>query len=261
MRHFQPLKRVQKLATFIGNHEIANEMAEKAAVLKTIINDVGWNGEWYIYAKNDAGIPVGDKDEVDGNIHLNVQTWALFLNIADAEKSQKLFHILDNVLETKVGTQLVGPAYKKYRPGIGRITATVPGFFENGSIYSHSVAMKILADCVHNRGDRAMESFLKISPLNPNISVKQTGLEPYSFTNFFIGPENKTRFGQAPYSWFSGTVAWQHMLLYNWIIGFRPTFHGIYIQPCIPKAWDEVKMKRTFKKCHLYYKNSKWSGR
>ena len=245
---YSSFEKLHELAEFLGEKELSAEMSQKATELKEIINRVGWNGDWYIYAINDDGIRIGDKDETEGKIHLNAQTWALFLNIAEDEKVNKLFDIVDNVLETKFGPQVVYPAYKKYRPGIGRITAMIPGFFENGSIYAHAVAMKVLADCKYGRSEQGMNSFLSITPLNPNVDISQTGLEPYAFTNFFIGPENKTRFGQAPYSWFSGSVAWLHFLLYNWIIGFRPTYYGINIQPCIPKTWNRIKMERQLRK-------------
>ncbi|NIA31218.1 MAG: hypothetical protein GWP06_15080, partial [Actinobacteria bacterium] len=244
---YSSFKKLHELAEFLGDKELSFEMGEKAAELKEIINRVGWNGDWYIYAINDDGIPIGEKNETEGKIHLNVQTWALFLNIAEDDKSTKLFDLIDNVLDTEFGPQIVYPAYKKYQAGIGRITGMIPGFFENGSVYSHGVAMKILADCVYNRSEKAMESFLKVTPLNPNVNASRTGLEPYGFTNFYIGPENKARFGQAPYSWFSGSIAWLHSLLYGRIIGFRPMYHGIKIQPCIPKAWDRVKMERQLR--------------
>jgi len=33
----------------------------------------------------------------------------------------------------------------------------------------------------------------------------------------------------------------------NWILGIRPEYHGLLVDPCIPKAWEEFEVTRNFR--------------
>jgi len=35
----------------------------------------------------------------------------------------------------------------------------------------------------------------------------------------------------------------------QWILGIRPEYDGLMIDPCIPSSWDGFEVKRTFRGC------------
>ena len=119
------------------------------------------------------------------------------------------------------------------------------GLVENGSVYNHGVAFKIVADCLLGRGDNAYETLKKISYDNPN--NPDNGMEPYAISNMYIGPESKYRKGVAPMSWVTGTAGWMYRAIMEYIIGIRAVKNGLLIAPCFPKQWGHVRVERKFR--------------
>ena len=33
----------------------------------------------------------------------------------------------------------------------------------------------------------------------------------------------------------------------DWILGIRPQYHGLLVDPCIPKVWEELEVTRRFR--------------
>jgi cellobiose phosphorylase len=60
------------------------------------------------------------------------------------------------------------------------------------------------------------------------------------------GPEAPTH-GEAKNSWLTGTAAWNFVAITQWILGVRPEYEGLRIDPCIPSGWREFTMVRRFR--------------
>lgn len=238
-----------EIAEAAGRSDPAQQLRAWAVELKDAVNRHGWDGRWYIYAITDDGERVGSDRNAEGKIHLNVQTWALFAGVAEGARAASLLQIIDEVLETRYGPALMHPAYTGYIKGIGKVSAKNPGQAENGPIYSHGVLFKMLADVALGRGDKAMDSFLKVcpaSPLNAGEPDRFQG-EPFTTTRYLIGPACPERFGAAPYSYNSAMPTWTLHLLYERMLGVRPSYDGLIIDPCIPAAWDTFEVIRPFR--------------
>ena len=54
-------------------------------------------------------------------------------------------------------------------------------------------------------------------------------------------------FGEAKNSWLTGTAAWTFTNISQYILGIRPEFDGLCIDPCIPDYMKEFSVKRTFR--------------
>jgi len=250
-------RKVAELARHLGDTKVAREMTRKADALVKQINKVAWYKGQYTYAFDDDGSRIGCPDNPDGKLHLNVQTWAIFGGIADGEKRKRLFQLIDRRLDTPFGPVLIHPPYRKYQSYVGRISGMVPGMFENGAVYSHGVSMKVRADCHAGRGDKAFESFMKAQPINPEHDRDRVLVEPFASTNFFLGPGSKERFGAALYSWHSGSTSWFFLEAHQYILGLRPEYEGLRIDPCIPSQWKEAEAWATVRgaRYHLVVQN------
>ena len=54
-------------------------------------------------------------------------------------------------------------------------------------------------------------------------------------------------FGEGAFTWNTGTAAWMFMAAHQWILGVRPTYEGLLIDPVIPKGWREFYIEREFR--------------
>jgi cellobiose phosphorylase len=238
-----------EIAEAAGRAQPAADLRAWARELKDAVNRHGWDGRWYIYAITDDGDRVGSASNAQGRIHLNVQSWALLAGVAEGERARTVLEVIDRDLATRYGPVLMHPAYTQYIKGIGKVSGKNPGMAENGPIYCHGVLFKMLADCVHGRGNEALASYLQICAASPqNTSEPERFLgEPFATMRYLVGPACPEHFGSAPYSYNSGTPAWTLHLLYERMLGVRPGFDALLIDPCIPSAWEKYEVIRPLR--------------
>jgi cellobiose phosphorylase len=62
-----------------------------------------------------------------------------------------------------------------------------------------------------------------------------------------IAGKDAKRHGEAKNSWLTGTAAWNFVTISQFILGIKPDYNGLMIDPCIPKAWDGYKISRKFR--------------
>jgi cellobiose phosphorylase len=55
------------------------------------------------------------------------------------------------------------------------------------------------------------------------------------------------QFGLARNSWLSGTSSWTYQAATQFILGVRPTYKGLIIDPCVPRSWDAYTVTRVFR--------------
>ncbi len=223
-----------------------SDLLARAAIMADAVNDHGWDGEWYLRAINDRGEKVGTRMEEEGRIYLLPQVWAVMAGIADESRVKKLFKAVDEILETDCGSRVQFPPYTKPNMGIGRVTLLVPGIWENGTAYCHANSFKVVADCYAGRGDKAYSSFRTAMPDSEWNPSTHSGCEPYVMTNQFLGPENK-RAGKTLWAWMTGSASWYFRAMTQWMIGVRPDFDGLLIDPCLPSSWKKCSLERDFR--------------
>jgi cellobiose phosphorylase len=54
-------------------------------------------------------------------------------------------------------------------------------------------------------------------------------------------------FGEAKNSWLTGTAAWTLVALTQGILGIRPGYEGLVVDPCIAHAWEGFSATRRFR--------------
>lgn len=247
MALFRALNLMEELANKIGDKETSQEMALKASKLKGWINKYGWDGGWYLRAYDDEGEPIGSAKCEEGKIYLNPQTWAILSGVADGERVKKCLNVIDRQLYTELGPITLTPTYTQYRNNIGRISALLPGMWENAAVYNHACTFKILADCVIGRGNKALETIKKFIPSNRANLCNKSDNEPYVFPSFYIGPANPLRAGESITSWITATAGWMFRIVTEWMLGIRPEYEGLRIDPCIPSEWEVCRITRPFR--------------
>jgi cellobiose phosphorylase len=62
-----------------------------------------------------------------------------------------------------------------------------------------------------------------------------------------IAGKDAKNFGEAKNSWLTGTAAWTFLDVSQFILGIRPDYDGLLIDPCIPSTLDGFESKRDFR--------------
>ena len=53
--------------------------------------------------------------------------------------------------------------------------------------------------------------------------------------------------GEAKNSWLTGTASWNFYAVTQYMLGIRPEYDGLLIDPCIPQDWKGFKAVRKFR--------------
>ena len=62
-----------------------------------------------------------------------------------------------------------------------------------------------------------------------------------------IAGKDAFRTVEAKNSWLTGTASWNYAAITQYILGIRPDYDGLRVDPCIPAGWKEYKVIRTFR--------------
>ena len=230
--------------------QLSIDVADFAQARQQLTNKIlqyGLENDRFIYGYNDNGDKIGSSESKQAKIYLNPQTWAVLSGIADNHLARKLFTTVDAELKCKFGYKQCNPSYSHGTDSIGRASYFVEGLVENGAVYNHGCAFKIMADCLLGDGNLAYHDYLLMQANNAN--NPDNGMEPYAVSNMFIGEEcpYKSMRGYAPMSWITGTAAWLYRDLTEGILGVTAQFNGLRIRPCLPDSWDTVKISRVYR--------------
>lgn len=238
LRRRYNLSSVDGFAATLG--ELANEVADD-------INRHAWDGEWYIRAFDDSGRPIGSHVNTEGRIYLESQAFALISGVATGDRLAKVMRSVHEHLEVDYGLRLLAPSYSNFNPEVGRITAHIPGIWENGAVYCHGTAFYIAGLCRAGFPDLALALFHKLLGTNPLHPSMKSGLEPYILTNCFNGPDNGSQPGFARRSWTTGTAAWVMRYLAESLGGIYADYDGLRLAPSLPSSWARFRQKRWYR--------------
>jgi cellobiose phosphorylase len=239
------LREVEELARMIGETEVEAECRQRYDEFARRLNDVAWDGEWYVRTICGDGYRIGSKNNKEGSIYLNAQSWAVLSGIAPDERAQLCMQGVDRHLETDVGYRICNPPYTEYDPRVGRMSNSIPGHVENGGCYNHAAGFKGVADCVLGRAEQAWRTWVKVAPDNPQNPVTVSTVEPFCFTNSYS--LSRYAYGKAGNPMRTGTAAWLTILLVEWVLGARRSYEGLLIDPCLTKGIEHAGVVRTFR--------------
>lgn len=244
--HYWALTNFISCAKFIEKREDVEKYSTIRKRVKEVCDSQLWEEEWFIRGITASGRKIGTKQNAEGKIHLESNAWAVLSGAASKEQGEKAMDCVDRYLYTPYGIMLNGPCYTKPDEEIGFITRVYPGLKENGAIFSHPNPWAWAAECMLGRGDRAMKFYDSLCPYNQNDSIEIREAEPYSYCQFVVGKDH-TAFGRARHPFMTGTGGWAYFSVSHYILGIKPHFDRLLIDPCIPSDWKEFKVSRIWR--------------
>ena len=231
----------------IGKQEEAAKAQNHIDQMIAAVKENGWDGDWYLRAYDYYGNKVGSQENEEGKIFIESQGWCSMAEIGLEEGMvEKSLDAVKKHLDCDYGIVLNSPAFSKYYIEYGEISTYPAGYKENGGIFCHNNPWIMIGETILGRGDQAYDYYTKIAPSFLEDISELHKVEPYVYCQMIAGKE-AVKPGEAKNSWLSGTASWNFYTITQYILGVKPTYEGLLINPCIPKAWDGFKIKRVFR--------------
>ena len=244
--HVWALDNFTALARRLGRKGDAEKYEAMAARVKEVCRRVLWDGDWFLRGITAEGRPIGTHSDREGRVHMESNTWAVISGAADRAQGLSAMDKVDEYLYTEYGLMLNAPCYTKPDDAIGFVTRVYPGLKENGAVFSHPNPWAWCAEAILGRGTRAMKFYNALCPALQNDKIEVRQAEPYSYCQFIVGRDH-TAFGRARHPFMTGSAGWAYYAATQYILGVRPDFDGLRIDPCIPADWKEFTVTRKWR--------------
>jgi N,N'-diacetylchitobiose phosphorylase len=193
------------------------------------------------------GLKFGSKENHEGQIYLNPQAWAVISGAADKNQSELVMKKVNELLASEYGIALCSPPYTyEVDNEIVRSALYNPGMKENGAIFTHTQGWAVIAEAMLGHGDLAYKYWRAYMPSAYNTKAEIRQIEPYVYNQSTHGKESP-RFGNSRLPWLSGSATWSFYAATQYILGIRPDYDGLVIDPCIPSSWDGYSVIRIFR--------------
>ncbi|HQK41240.1 MAG TPA: glycosyl transferase, partial [Flavobacterium alvei] len=240
-------KEFVKLCQQIGKETEAIEAETHVNNMIEAVKQHGWDGEWYLRAYDYYGKKIGSNENEEGKIFIESQGWCSMAEIGKEEGLvEKSLNAVKEHLDCEYGIVLNSPAFTKYYIEYGEISTYPAGYKENGGIFCHNNPWIMIGETMIGRGDAAYDYYTKIAPSFLEDISQLHKVEPYVYCQMIAGKE-AFKPGEAKNSWLSGTASWNFYAITQYILGIKPDYKGLWINPCIPTKWDGFKMTRKFR--------------
>ena len=231
----------------LGLNEEADRAEKYVDEMVQAVKKHGWDGEWFLRAYDFYGNKVGSNENKEGKIFIESQGWCTMAGIGLKEGLvEKSLDAVKKYLDTENGIVLNNPAFTEYVMEYGEISTYPAGYKENAGIFAHNNPWVIIGETVLGRGDRAWDYYAKICPAFIEEKSDLHKVEPYVYCQMTAG-KDAAKPGEAKNSWLTGTAAWNWYAITQFILGIKPDYDGLLVDPCIPDSWNRYEVSREFR--------------
>ena len=237
-----------ELCRRLGKPHEADRMETAVKAMENAVKVHGWDGEWFLRAYDFYGEKIGSNENDEGKIFIESQGWCTMAGIGLKEGlCDKALDSVKERMECEHGIVLNNPAYTTYHVEMGEISSYPEGYKENAGIFCHNNPWVIIGETVDGRGDDAWNHYKKILP--SYVEEKYQTLhkvEPYVNCQMVAGKDS-ARPGEGKNSWLTGTASWMWYTISEYILGIKPSYDGLLIDPCLPSKAKTYEVNRKFR--------------
>ena len=213
-----------------------------------------WDGEWYARAFFDDGRPLGSARNIQCQIDLLPQSWAVLGGATDPERSRQA---LDSALKRLVDPdaaiiRLFEPPFDGDELDPGYIRGYIPGVRENGGQYTHAALWAVMAVARLGRTEEAWRLFSMLNPIRHADTPEKAArykVEPYVVAADVYSAKGHE--GRGGWTWYTGSAAWMYRLLLEDLLGLRLEVDTLTFAPLLPAEWPEFTL-------HYRYRNTRY---
>ncbi len=239
-------KDYKELCLKINKVEEAKLIEKEIKKMEESVIKHGWDGNWFLRAYKADGNAIGSKENEEGKIFVEPQGFCTMAEIGGYEFGKKALDSVNKYLVNDYGAELLYPPYSKYYLELGEISSYPPGNKENGSVFCHNNPWIVIGFTTINDAENAFSLYKKNSPafIEDISDIHKT--EPYVYSQTIAGRSAKN-YGEAKNSWLTGTASWTFTAASQHILGIKPHFDGLEINPVLSKEIDDLTIYRKFR--------------
>jgi len=235
------------IARLYGSDKEADHINIEIKKMEESVIKHGWDGEWFLRAYDAFERKVGSNECSDGKIYIEPQGFCTMARIGEKlELGRKALNSVEKYLTNDYGVELLYPTYKEYHIELGEISSYPPGYKENGSVFTHNNPWIVIANTVIGENERAFDVYKRNCPayLEDISEIHKT--EPYVYAQTIASRDAKN-YGEAKNSFLTGAASWSFVASSQEILGIKPDYDGLQIEPHLPKEMKNVKVTRIYR--------------
>ncbi len=240
-------KEFATILNHIGNNDEANKVLAEVKAVEDATVKYGWDGKWFVRAYDAFSKKVGSHECEDGQIFVEPQGFCTMARIGeDLGYGKMALDSVEKILTNDYGVEILHPCYKEYHIELGEVSSYPMGYKENGSVFCHNNPWIVIANTVIGNNERAFDVYRRNCPayLEEVSEIHKT--EPYIYSQTIAGRDAKN-YGEAKNSWLTGTASWTMYAASQAILGIKPDYDGLMIDPHLPKEIKHANVTRVFR--------------
>ncbi len=230
--------------------ESAEHYRGRARDLAGKVDEVAWDGEWYLRAFFDDGTPLGSSASPQDKIDSLPQSWAVLCGSAPAERAEAAMR---SVQEHLVKAQekmvlLFEPPFEQHVPSPGYIQGYPPGVRENGGQYTHGSLWVPMAFARLGRGKQAVELLRMMNPVEHARTpedVQRYRVEPYMVAADIYAMPGQV--GRGGWTGYTGSSGWMYRIWLEEVLGFKLRGDRLTIEPAIHPDWPGYEITYRYR--------------
>ena len=230
-----------------GEQPRAEKYRKHARALQRAIEAHAWDGDWYLRAWDDDGLPLGTHTDDECMIDGLVQAWSVISGAAPAARTAQALDAVERhlVSESDGIIRLLTPPFEDTPRDPGYIRGYVKGVRENGGQYTHAALWIVRAFAEAGRRDRAAALLAMISPVHHTASasaVARYQVEPYVIAADVYGAPPHV--GRGGWTWYTGSASWMYRVALESVLGVEwRRGNTLRLRSRIPDAWPSCRVE------------------
>ncbi len=232
-------RKMAKISRFMKDEKMVAELEKRANDLLFRVDEICYDGQWYLRAFFDNGEPLGSHKNKEAKIDLLPQSFAVLSNMQNKDRlSSSIDSCMKHLVDDENGIiRLFTPPLKETNAGY--ISSYPEGIRENGGQYTHGALWLVKALF---RLGRKEEGYRLLQYINPAYRYLQgewgytLKTEPYALPADIYYGKNYT--GRGGWSHYTGAAAWYYRIVLEELLGIKIFGDRVEITPNIPKEWD-----------------------
>ena len=203
------------------------------------------------WAIAEDGTVYGTHSIEEGQIYFNTQVWSVLSGAATPDQVRDCLASVKEKLATPYGLMLCAPPFIYASRNIMTSVVYPAGIKENAGIFNHTQGWGVIAEIMRGNGDQAYEYLKAALPAAYNTKAEVRQSEPYVIgqtTYSSVSP----RAGNTRVSWLSGAATWNYYSITQYMLGIRPQYDGLLLDPCLKSDWDGFTADRRWRGMNLH---------
>ncbi|MCL2578785.1 MAG: hypothetical protein FWE32_02010 [Oscillospiraceae bacterium] len=228
-----------------GRTDAAKTCRERAGALRKAVDDLCWDGEWYIRAFFDDGEAMGASGSRECSIDLLPQSFAVLADMPDKDRVTRGMEsayrqLVDERLRI---VKLFREPFQDSHQEPGYLKAYPPGIRENGGQYTHAAVWFAIALLRMGKRDEGWKILQMLNPVNR--AAHKELFDAYKIEPYYIPADiyaNPAAPGRGGWPIYTGAASWYYRAVWEDLVGMRIRAERLSFSPSFPSDWNEAKM-------------------